>query len=134
VFCCSGHFLLFVAPFGFKLFVAVLLLKIFHNAVDSENGFSLTRRATVPRAWINGILEESNGFRHSQSFSWAVSVHGIRDFLTSCALGCARGWHVAWKAPRSLGIFISSFPEAKQGGVTGSPSRRADHRATYFFI
>jgi hypothetical protein len=39
-----------------------LLLDIFHNALESENGFSPTHRATFQRSRINAILEESNGF------------------------------------------------------------------------
>jgi hypothetical protein len=90
VFFCSAHLLLFVCAFAFNRFGAELLLKIFHNVLESENGFSLTHRATFPRSWINAILEESNGFFQVQQFSCVVSVHRVRDFWSGCAFGCAR--------------------------------------------
>jgi hypothetical protein len=124
---CSDHFLLFISAFAFNPFGAELLLKIIHNALESDPGFSVTHRAIFARSWINWILEESHGFFQTQRFLCVpvVIVHRIRDFLTGCAFGWAMAWQIAWKVQRRLKIFVSSISEAKArrgGGKLASES------------
>jgi hypothetical protein len=113
---CSDHFLLFVSPFAFNRFGAELLLKIFHNPLESENGFSLTHRATFAISWIDWILEESNGFFQAQNVSCVVFVYRIRDFWTGCAFGCARAWRARGKLTVLLESLFPPFLKQAQEG------------------
>jgi hypothetical protein len=62
-FSCSDHFLLFISAFAFNRFGAELLLKVFHNALVSDHGFSLPHGATFAK-FFQIDLRSSRRLRH----------------------------------------------------------------------